>query len=54
MRLIFDVTFEDACNSIGQPVASTPDISDPNAPTTGNWRLEIYEKFWYLLLICVT
>ena len=47
MRLIFDVTFEDACNNSGQPVASTPDISDPNAPTTGNWRLEICEKFLF-------
>ncbi len=45
MRLIFDVSFADACNDSGIPVANSPDSSNPNAPTINNWELEIFENF---------
>ena len=29
-RLVFDVSFSDACPESGLPVANSPDLSDPN------------------------
>ena len=29
-RLVYDVTFSDACPESGLPVANSPDLSDPN------------------------
>ena len=35
-RLIFDVSFADACNDSGKAVANSPDNSNPNSPTINN------------------
>ena len=38
-RLVFDVSFSDANPESGLPVANSPDLSNPNSPTSENWRL---------------